>query len=189
MQFNHKILNLAKNIDRWGNMLLQCEQFGIEPNRFNCYEGGERGYNRSIFEAITTASGNILILEDDCVFEPNARAIFDRAIKELPEDYDIMYLGGNIRRRCDPYTANLNRVYDVWTTHAVMFSQKCIEFIRWNYDPAKDIIFDEWLRLNVQPLNHCYIVKPMIAYQADGWSDIRQTQVTYALRESSKYLV
>jgi len=170
-------------------MLNQCAEFGIEPNRFNCYEGGEKGYNKSIFEAITTSQNDILILEDDCVFEPDARKIFDEAVNELPKDYDIMYLGCNIRMQCSPVSEHLNKVYDAWTTHAVMFSKKCIEFIKSNYNPETDSIFDEWLRLNVQPQNNCYVVKPMIAFQLDGWSDIRQMNVTYSLRESGKYLV
>ena len=51
-------------------------------------------------------------------------------------------------------------------------------------------IFDDWLRRKVLSQGNSYVLKPMIAYQRDSFSDIWQTEARYKHyhTEGNKYL-
>ena len=119
----------------------------------------------------------LLVLEDDIKFLCNPDHLINEAIKELPEDWDLLYLGANLRDKCTPFSATLDRVSFAWCTHSVAYSQKAIRYILGNFDPMSGIPFDEWLRQD-KTLN-CFITKPMLITQKAGFSYIQNTEVNY----------
>jgi hypothetical protein len=143
------------------------------------------GFSQSQAQALALCreEPHSLILEDDVVFTGNISLA--TVLEELPEDYLACWLGGNVR------TYNRNRVSahlwlcrDTWTTHAVIYSAAGIEAILSRYkapevisDPGQ--IYDEWLRVNLQPFGGCYICKPFFAVQSEGWSDIENRPTYY----------
>jgi len=166
-------LNLAKRKDR----RIICEEYfkelGWEVERIEAYEGN---FNKSHIEAIGKIKGNGLILEDDIKFK-NLDTL-EQAIKELPEDWDLFYLGANIRaERLKRYSTNLFHLENAWTTHAIAYSEKGAKWILENFH-EDDVIYDEFLRINQEKLK-CFIISPLIAFQRAGYSDIEKRYVNY----------
>jgi len=63
-----KIINLLRRPDRWETVVPEVEKFGItEFERFDAIEGGYMGFNKSVHYALEN-EGELLLLEDDCVF-------------------------------------------------------------------------------------------------------------------------
>lgn len=103
-----------------------------------------------------------------------------KALDELPEDWDVLYLGANITdgvfgiKEYPPtrYSDHLYRVPKAWTSHAIGYSRKMAETIA-NFYPVGDYhIFDNWLNEFVLPKYKCYLVNPMVAFQRPGFSDL-----------------
>jgi hypothetical protein len=122
-------------------------------------------------------------LEDDVTFSSINH--LPQALIDLPEDWDILYLGANVvgTDLCnwpepEYYTDNLRRVKQAWTTHAIAYSEKGLKYVLDNWDYTNGQIFDDWLRCNLEKMQ-AYIVYPMVADQREGFSDIWQRKVNY----------
>jgi hypothetical protein len=140
------------------------------------------GFNHAQLNALNIAEGPALILEDDVTFT-NVN-IIELAMQELPKDWDIMYLGANVvgTDLCswpepEYYSQFLRRVSQAWTTHAVAYSQKGLDYILSHWTPG-DQMYDDWLRCNLEKMQ-AFITYPMVADQRKGYSDIWQRDVDY----------
>lgn len=113
------IINMDKDIIRLQKVKIECEKMNIKFERFkgcevkilsneeknkyltnfcqNFCTNGIKGCGIShikIYEnIIKNKYKNTLILEDDVYFTDNFHNILNEALNELPEDYDILYLG------------------------------------------------------------------------------------------------
>lgn len=189
-------LNLRPNEQRWRDSVTQFLTVGIpwvfrevkdEPddNRY-------LGFNRSMYETIRKGyetGETFCIFEDDVVFTPQFR-VAEGAMQELPADFDLFYLGGNIIGSDvtgwawpNKYSHHLAQLTNAWQTHAVVYSNKAAKYVLDNFDPETFPVLDEWLRVNVMPMGKSFVCKPMIAYQRPGWSDIGKCQVEYGCHE------
>lgn len=181
-----KIINLAKRADRWEAVQLEVQKFGIiDYERFDAIEGGYMGFNRSVHKALEGES-ELLLLEDDCVFDATMETMF-LAKSELPDDWDLMYLGANLKSKVNQYSEHLYTLTDAWTSHAILYSDKGAKWCYENFDPEEGAIYDEWLRTIAQRRLKCFVMFPMIAFQADGWSDIWGANAVYGIQWSSKH--
>lgn len=133
--------------------------------------------NRILREFFESGSDNLLMLEDDCVFRDLSH--LPEALKELPEDWDILYLGGNIREgQPERYSAHLFKAKEVWTTHAIAFRRKIVPYLLEHQPPLSETMFDMYLS-TVLPRFKAYIVAPMVAYQRQHKSAIWGTEEDY----------
>ncbi len=121
-------INLARRTDRWAHVEAQCRRWNLQVERFDGYdqildgEGRRNGNSgctashRALLEIIAFHRWpRVLVLEDDfevCV--PDFHEQFDRAIGELPDDWDMFYLGGSYgeppQYRHSPHLIRTNRV-------------------------------------------------------------------------------
>ena len=183
-----KIINLERRLDRWKSILPQLAAFGItEFERFNAIEGGFRGFNHSVSQALH-GEREILILEDDCIFHGNIDDLI-RAKEYLPNDWDCLYLGANVRSQRRHHKANIWHCSDAWTSHAILYSDKGAAYVAANFKPETDPIYDEWLRLQSQQNMKCFIIKPYLAIQAPGQSDIWGTHADYGIKATEGMLI
>lgn len=104
-------LNLAHREDRWEDMCKTFHKHNLVVERFEAINGKpifKTGLNRhagaygnllsniKIFEdAIQKEYKSILILEDDIYLEDNINIKFWEKIDMLPQDWNLLYLGGN----------------------------------------------------------------------------------------------
>jgi GR25 family glycosyltransferase involved in LPS biosynthesis len=113
------------------------------------------------------------IFEDDCVMiEP--WSLVEKAISQLPEDWDALWLGGTVDTPLKRYSDNLFRLKKTYCTHAIIYnSQKIVDYILNNFDTwhGRKII-DIFYYSDVQEKFNCFITYPMAALQAEGFSDI-----------------
>lgn len=120
-------INLARRPDRWAHVEDQCRRYGLDVERFDAYDqivfGGRVNGNwgctsshRALLELTAYHRWpRVLILEDDfevCVPDFNER--FDAMIREVPDDWDMLYLGGGYgeppQYRHSPHVIRINRM-------------------------------------------------------------------------------
>jgi hypothetical protein len=114
----------------------------------------------------------ILILEDDVEFAPEFNNKFNEWIKNVPEDWDMLYLGGNHNWIEDiPQVApHVIRITNTYATQAFALKDTI-------YDEIYNSIMShteecDILLANVQKKCSAYCFVPNLAYQKAGYSDV-----------------
>ena len=124
-------------------------------------------------DALRGINGRLLVCEDDVTFLDQCRDIFNKAYSQLPEDWDMLYLGGNIHEPAERFSDNLFKITKgVHCNHAILYSEKARSLILSTYDVWTNEIkhYDHWLYMVGQGLMNCFICCPIIAYQRPGYS-------------------
>ena len=122
---NVYLINMDKDTERLDNVTKECKKFNINFERFsgvNCLNLSKEELDKyvtktcqnicpnglvgcaishmKIYEdALKNNYKNILVLEDDVYFTDDLYEELDKAMLDLPEDYDILYVG--YRGLCD----------------------------------------------------------------------------------------
>jgi len=115
-----------------------------------------------------------LIFEDDVELCDNFEFKLEEIIKELPEDWDMVYLGGWNLGEKKSYTNKLNIAEKVYTTHSYLIRRKFIPLL------IDEINKDEYKKVDVifsvlQKQNKCFIASPILCWQRKGFSDVENT--------------
>jgi len=182
-------LNLEHRGDRRELAKEEFQKAGIQAKFFRANKGGAAGFCRSMANIFLTYTEDTFVFEDDVQFI-NDLSVFDIAYNELPEDWDMFYLGANCREPLKRYSPHLLRLKNAWTTRAVGYSAKMLEHLRntWDGHLRYPYIFDEWVREFIQPHFKCFIIDPMLATQRPSISDISKQFADYScITESQKY--
>jgi hypothetical protein len=130
-----------------------------------------------LLEFLYSDDNTLLHLEDDVVFRDLSH--LPQAISELPDDWDILYLGANLILwdKGEPwpiyYTDHLFKVMCAWTTHAIGYNKKCVRRILEGQPSFDEQMFDNYLSYRLPELN-AFVVAPMVAYQRPRFSSIWQ---------------
>lgn len=168
---------------------------GLDVQRFIGTPAVEKGGNacvafndsqyRVIKRALVDGCQTATIYEDDVIFDKNWQHL-NTAISELPGDWWMLYLGGNIFgmdttewKMPERYSNHLMRLYNCWQTHAITYNRMAMEWIVQHFDHNSGFIYDEWLRVNVLPNNPCFMLSPMICYQRPRKSTIWGVHADY----------
>lgn len=187
-QFENIIcLNLQKRDDRRNRMKEEFKKLNLDVKFYRAIPGGVAGFCQSMFNIFHDFEGSLFVFEDDVQFIADP-GIIDVAFSELPDDWDMFYLGANVREKIERYSTHLLRLKNAWCTHAIGYSAKMVNWLKENwtgkYEPP--FIYDEWLRVKVQPEFKCYITDPMICTQWDNYSDIWKKDTKYKVIELSQ---
>jgi GR25 family glycosyltransferase involved in LPS biosynthesis len=179
-------INLDSRTDRWERSYNLFKQLGINVTRYSANPGtgyshnkfinkGEHGCLLSHMEVMQEAEsnnlGNILILEDDIEFVRGFTGKFEELWDNTPTDWDLLYLGANNQGTLNEKAPNIYRADKLLTTSSYAVNSTTrkllISEIR-RMDVPVDNIFTR-----VQARVNCYLYKPYITYQREGFSDIR----------------
>lgn len=168
----------------WPIACAEFERVGLEHVwRFDALtaEGPHQSFNKStrqiLSDFIVSGSETLLFLEDDVVFRDMGH--LDKALNELPENWDIVYLGANLLNgQPERYSEHLFRVKSAWTTHAIGYNKKVVPFLLDNQPPAGAEMFDNALSRWLPDLQ-AFVVAPMVAYQRFHKSSIWETLEDY----------
>lgn len=174
---------LALDAD-WPDVCREFERVGLtDVWRFRPYEidndkilGPHQSFNASVrqmlIDFLATDSQSMLSMEGDVVFRDLSH--LEAALNELPEDWDIVYLGANLLNgQPERFSSHLFRVRAAWTTHAIAYNRKVVQFILDNQPDISEEMVDNFLGKQLPNLN-AYVVAPMIAYQKPHRSGIWQ---------------
>lgn len=173
-------INLKHRKDRKKFMEKQRNKMGLEKMVYflaKKHKNPKKGCLESHLNIIKNSkrrnSGYALILEDDAKF------LRKLEIKTIPDDWDILYLGGTIKET-ENYDMNWKKALNVWTTHAYIINPRIYDKLITeleNYDQEIDRYYVE----HIQPNNKCFIINPIMVTQVDGYSDIENKYTNYDL--------
>lgn len=150
---------------------------------------------------LKTEGKTLLIFEDDVIFKNLDH--LEKAVSELPTEWndhwDMLYLGANITdmvfgiKEHPPvrYSEHLWRVERAWTSHAIAYDRKVVEYIVEYYPVHQFNMYDNWLSEKILPEFECFLVNPMVAFQRPGKSDLWggiQTDYTGAFDWGNKFM-
>lgn len=178
------IINLEHRTDRKEHVLQELNKFqGITYEFVNAikHENPNIGCTLSHQHCIGIAKyrknlEHVMILEDDVIFEPNVTEIFQNAWNAVQKyDWNLLYLGGNVRGGGSYVDKHLARVTKVNTTHAYVIHKRF-----YNAVLGLDIntIIDYHYR-DLSTTYDMYICAPMVAFQLESYSDLQQKTINY----------
>jgi len=207
-------INLDTRTDKWVECEKEFQNLDIKVERFSAINGNplfKDGMNLTagayglmlthqeiMIKVALNNYKNVLILEDDVTFIDNFYTYFFDKIKSLPEDWDLLYLGGNnhfhqgqfklvtgdpniVVHKYNYRQLNHELCKTTWTqtTHAVSINNKAygsvLDYIRkFNNKPIDDIF-----RIMQQAGYRAYTFLPSLALQRPSMSDIENRFVDY----------
>lgn len=140
-------INMPHRTDRWDQCLKNFEKINITNYQridgqrvsysfLRSHENGAFGLIKSMVncfkDSINNNYNNILIFEDD--FLPTDHFnndVIKNTINDVhnTNDWDMLYLGYRKKGDIKKYNDNLNRIYGAYTTHAILYNRKYIEYL------------------------------------------------------------
>ena len=179
------VMNLESRPDRMAEF--QKNIFPFEVERFNAIKTypGWKGCTASQLTILALQNEfPFIVFEDDCVLlQP--WSVAENAMKQLPEDWDLLYLGATLMNPIERYSENLFRLKTAYCAHAIIYnSKRVVDYILNNYQrffrnsPERNTL-DVFYFTEIQEKFNCYIVSPLVATQRPGFSDIENMNVDY----------
>lgn len=180
--FNRKIC-LTNDEAEWQIAQTEFSRVGLEVEKYQAVKeiGPHQSFSHSerniLLDFLHSDAQTLLHLEDDVVFRDLSH--LPQAIEELPDDWDILYLGANLIcwNNGEPWperhSEHLFRVKCAWSTHAIGYNKKCVRGILEKQPMFSVQMFDNFLS-NVLPGLNAFCVAPMVAYQRPRISSIWQ---------------
>lgn len=129
---------------------------------------------------------NVLIFEDDCVFSETALETMQSAVRQVPDDWDMLYLGAQYYHKRSktknvpfPFriSENIARCRNANRTHAYAVNQRAYDTIinhllRGHHDGRASHVDHQYGILHENGDVNCYTVYPFVCYQDRGMSTI-----------------
>jgi len=165
-------INLESRPDRWRKVQKEAAKLNLTLTRVDAIRDmvPHMGCRQTHLNILRFPDPVFMVIEDDMkVLQPFD--VLERAISQLPEDWDMLYLGATLRKPLERYSENLYRLKGGAATHAIIYNNQhgICEYIVENHDTvAVDIFYAK----NVQEHFNCYMTYPMVATQCPGYSDI-----------------
>lgn len=198
MKFDRTVcVNLDRRQDRWQEFLNAFPNELGSVERYQAIDGKQvphptwwqagggawgcyRSHLRILEECLNNNIESCLFLEDDATFPADFGAKFDQFTSELPDDWGMIYLGGQhlFAKEHPPVkvTERVYRPYNVNRTHAFAIRGKMMRTVyqhltRADWHAAQHV--DHHLgRLHQQRAHPIYTPAEWIVGQAEGWSNI-----------------
>lgn len=122
----------------------------------------------------------VLILEDDIDFHPNFQTALAYAMKELPEDWDCLHLGGySPEFGLKNYSPLLYRCLQSWGGYGYIVRLKAIPKLLQTIEPEKTQVDTYYTK--IMPELQWFKTKEMLVKHLPGYSDIMQREVDYKI--------
>ena len=168
-------------IDRKQEVMTEMTKWGITD--YELFEGvqhkhGHIGCGQSYVKLFKEHPGeDLLVFEDDIQF---LRSPHTFNLEGLPDRWDALYLGANIRSYCGECNSKFSKLVSSWTTHAILYNKKFTARIVKEYDPTRGVPIDEWMS-RLMPVTNQYICNPFYATQRSAVSRISGMNQDYNL--------
>jgi hypothetical protein len=184
------VINLDERKDRMERF--HKNEFPFDIERFSAIKRGkgQDGFTestRTVLSQITEFP--TLVCEDDCILLERWMVV-QRAMAELPDDYDALWLGATLTQPLERYSDYLFRLKRAYTTHCIIYnSQKMIDYIL-SLNVPSGVNLDILYFTHVQEKFNCFITNPICATQSDGYSDVSGQEMKfhdYIIESYNKY--
>ncbi len=180
--FFQRVICLTNNDHEYALASAELSRVGLSPVKFPAVKeiGPHQSFSHSersiLLDFLFSDDNTLLHLEDDVAFRDLGH--LPQAISELPNDWDILYLGANLllwtdgsEPRPERYSEHLFRVRAAWTTHAIAYHKRCVRRILEGQPSFDEAMFDNYLSTRLPELQ-AFVVAPMVAYQRPRVSTI-----------------
>lgn len=197
-------INLDKRVDRWKLAEPHFQELGLDVERVSGFDGsalnlefppeikeGAVGCSLSHLFTIKLAKQNklenFLLLEDDVVFDDQVNEKFFSILDQVPDDWDMLYLGGQHFHGMDipQIGENVYKCEYTLAAHSVAFKNTVYDrFIEKLVDVTKpcDVHYAE----SHKEIN-AYVIIPHLSWQRNTYSDIERTYVDYSFLKNHRY--
>ena len=194
-------INLDSRPDRWQRMVSRFAEHGM--NRFVRvsavdgrtveipqdwrYSPGAYGCLQShlavVEQARNAAKPSVLVFEDDAVLIPDFSDRFASYIRQVPDDWDMLFFGALHGEAPTRISENVMRITHSLSTYAYALKQTIYDgFIQANRQAPT--LLDETTR-DLQKRFNCYCFMPHLAWVEDDFSDVRSERTNlWWLKES-----
>lgn len=189
-------VNLARRTDRWESASKYFSVCGVPAKRFEAIDARDFEIKHELKTSACACSlshihiiqqakfcgwDNVFVFEDDVELKDGFNQIFDRAIKDVPDDWELLYLGASHHNEAPPpvkITDNVFRVTKGFCTHAYAIRST-----------VYDIVLADALRMaepidsaltRIQQRGKSYVINPPIAFQREDYSDVEQRNMNYS---------
>ncbi len=180
------VINLDSRKDRLDDF--NAQKFPFTVQRFPACSGktGEAGCKASHLSILKKEHSYPFIVFEDDAYMIKDWAIVEKAFSQLPEDWDMLFLGAHILQPLERYSKNLFRLKGAWCAHAIIYgSSRVIEYTLANENKVdaldvlnKEFVFEQF---------NCFITYPMVCTQKKSFSNITGHQADYSNFLSEKY--
>ncbi len=189
------VINLDRRTDRWQAIEKTCRDAGLIPERISAVqaEPGWVGCGRSHQKCVELARAkgleNVLILEDDAVFDARSIDRFREIIAILAGRDDWDRFSGGLTfgsGALDPGLAvrdARNRLFSAagFCTHFDLINRRAYDFVlAWNGTPEHGPIDAYYLRAGQKNIFRTLCTVPHIASQSDSMSDVTHAPASMA---------
>lgn len=182
-------INLDRRPERWQRMQRAFAANGIESvQRFSAIDGnaiplphdwvhtpGAYGCLRSHLQVVRDArdagASSVLIFEDDVVFEPRIEEKFVTFIQELPDDWDMLFLGALHKDEPVKVSEHIGRITKANSTFAYAIRNTVFDaFIELNSKAEQVLDMNSYL---LQERFNCYCFMPNLVWVESEYSDVQ----------------
>lgn len=187
-------INLDRRPDRWAAMRENFGRFGIHcverlaavdgkeielPERLSHLRPVDYACTLSHLNAVKKAreagAPSVLIFEDDCLFDPDFVLKFPEYMRQVPADWDMLFLGGYHFEMPLTVSENIVRAVKTLTAHAYAVRQTIYaEFIELNENPPAIVDRNNTI---LQKKFNCYCFEPNLVGQLAGYSDLMEEEM------------
>lgn len=197
-------INLDSRKDRWDSAEKQFKSYGLDVERVSAVKGsdlnldwppeikeGAVGCSLSHLFVMKMAKQlglkNYLILEDDIEFDPEFVSKFNLIQNQIPDDWDMLYLGGQHYHGMglEQITENIFKCEYTLTTHSFAVKETVYDlFINklTNITKPCDVHFaSEHKNINA------YVIIPHLTWQSQSYSDVENAYADYTFLKHHRY--
>lgn len=172
-QFNHHRITAERVAALDGNTIPEAALHGLKPGVYGCMQT----HRHILATALDKGHDAIMVFEDDVELHPGFLPLLKDCIKDIPCDWDMLYLGGSHQEKPVPVTGKIYKVSKTLTTHAYIMRwpmfEKAIAMIDTFSQPVDGIYAD------LQKEFNCYVTNPPLAWQREDHSDIEGRKMRY----------
>lgn len=191
LYFDHiYCINLDEATERWDHCLTQFEKHNFIAERFKAIKVGEgkNGLLKGeigcmlshlgvIKDAKTKGYKKILVLEDDFELVDNFNQLFEEKYKNIPEDWELLYFGGNHVGGLIKINDDCAKTIHTFTTNSYAIKEEMFDVILVATERLNKQI--DVYYADLQKVFNSYVFRPHLAFQKSGYSYIQEGDVNY----------
>jgi len=196
MKFSAHCINIDNRTDRWQQFTSQG--LPLRVSRFSAieHEHANTGCTLSHIEVMRKCKPDeyMLIFEDDAYLLTDFD-IFYKTLEQLPEKFDIMYLGATLwtaeelklkeQWTVKRHSENLLKIMGAWSLHAYFigydFCQRIINTSIQHIHARRNL--DTYNARVIQPEGNCYMIDPLMFIQKRTALDIERGEKDYGMEQ------
>jgi glycosyl transferase family 25 len=198
-------INLDRRTDRWDEVSKLFKKNNLIVERHSAFDGkkeltlpypssselaGVISHRDVILKAKELGLKNVLVFEDDVEMIDNVNNKFNIIKNHIPNNWDMIYFGGNHVGGLIQENEYFFRCLRTYALHMYAVNEKCYDLlikyltdkINWvlsGRQSLKPSVAADYFVGDLHQIINTYAVKPHLAWQSEGYSDIQESIINY----------